>query len=82
MKREAEDVVKQGTKTKQLTENRIAFMRCRGQGHEIVAINDQPLTSNSREVLMQTFESEYQRLFGGSAGLTENYDLVTNVKYK
>ena len=65
MKREAEDVVKQGTKTKQLTENRIAFMRYRGQGHEIaVPINDQPLTSNSREVLMQTFESEYQRLFG------------------
>ena len=65
MKREAEDVVKQGTKTKQLTENRIAFMRYRGQGHEIaVPINDQPLTSDSREVLMQTFESEYQRLFG------------------
>jgi N-methylhydantoinase A len=40
-------------------------MRYRGQGHEIaVPINDQPLTSNSREVLMQTFESEYQRLFG------------------
>jgi len=65
MKREAENVVRQGTKTKQLTENRMAFMRYRGQGHEIaVPINDQPLTSNSREVLMQTFEDEYQRLFG------------------
>mgnify|MGYP001169590142 FL=1 len=65
MKREAEDVVSQGTKTKQLKENRMAFMRYRGQGHEIaVPINDQPLTTNSREVLMQTFESEYQRLFG------------------
>ena len=65
MKREAENVVRQGTKTKQLTENRMAFMRYTGQGHEIaVPINDQPLTSNSREVLMQTFEDEYQRLFG------------------
>ena len=65
MKREAENVVRQGTKTKQLTENRMAFMRYRGQGHEIaVPINDQPLTTTSREVLMQTFEIEYQRLFG------------------
>ena len=65
MKREAEAVVKQGTNTKQLTENRMAFMRYRGQGHEIaVPIDDLLLAPDSREVLMQTFENEYQRLFG------------------
>ena len=65
MRSEAEEVVKQGADTEQLTEKRTAFMRYRGQGHEIpVPITDLFLTSASKEVLVETFEAEYKRLFG------------------
>ena len=65
MRSEAEEVVKQGADTEQLTEKRTAFMRYRGQGHEIpVPIIDLFLTSASKEVLVDTFEAEYERLFG------------------
>jgi len=65
MRSEAEEVVKRGTDTEQLTEKRTAFMRYRGQGHEIpVPITDLFLTSASKEVLVDTFEAEYERLFG------------------
>ena len=65
MRSEAEEVVKQGADTEQLTEKRTAFMRYRGQGHEIpVPITDLFLTSASKEVLVDTFEAEYERLFG------------------
>ena len=65
MRSEAEEVVKRGTDTEQLTEKRTAFMRYRGQGHEIpVPITDLFLTSANKEVLVDTFEAEYERLFG------------------
>ena len=65
MRSEEEEVVKRGTDTEQLTEKRTAFMRYRGQGHEIpVPITDLFLTSANKEVLVETFEAEYERLFG------------------
>ena len=89
MRSEAEEVVKQGTDTEQLTEKRTAFMRYRGQGHEIpVPITDLFLTSASKEVLVDTFEAEYERLFGRiipnltAEVMTWSLTLSTNRKLK
>ena len=89
MRSEAEEVVKQGTDTEQLTEKRTAFMRYRGQGHEIpVPITDLFLTSANKEVLVDTFEAEYERLFGRiipnltAEVMTWSLTLSTNRKLK
>jgi len=89
MRSEAEEVVKQGADTEQLTEKRTAFMRYRGQGHEIpVPITDLFLTSPSKEVLVDTFEAEYERLFGRiipnltAEVMTWSLTLSTNRKLK
>ena len=89
MRSEAEEVVKQGADTEQLTEKRTAFMRYRGQGHEIpVPITDLFLTSASKEVLVDTFEAEYERLFGRiipnltAEVMTWSLTLSTNRKLK
>ena len=89
MRSEAEDVVKRGTDTEQLTEKRTAFMRYRGQGHEIpVPITDLFLTSANKEVLVDTFEAEYERLFGRiipnltAEVMTWSLTLSTNRKLK
>ncbi len=89
MRNEAEEVVKRGTDTEQLTEKRTAFMRYRGQGHEIpVPITDLFLTSANKEVLVDTFEAEYERLFGRiipnltAEVMTWSLTLSTNRKLK
>ena len=89
MRSEAEEVVKRGTDTEQLTEKRTAFMRYRGQGHEIpVPITDLFLTSANKEVLVATFEAEYERLFGRiipnltAEVMTWSLTLSTNRKLK
>ena len=89
MRSEAEEVVKRGTDTEQLTEKRTAFMRYRGQGHEIpVPITDLFLTSANKEVLVETFEAEYERLFGRiipnltAEVMTWSLTLSTNRKLK
>ena len=89
MRSEAEEVVKQGADTEQLTEKRTAFMRYRGQGHEIpVPITDLFLTFASKEVLVDTFEAEYERLFGRiipnltAEVMTWSLTLSTNRKLK
>ena len=89
MRSEAEEVVKQGADTEQLTEKRTAFMRYRGQGHEIpVPITDLFLTSANKEVLVDTFEAEYERLFGRiipnltAEVMTWSLTLSTNRKLK
>ena len=89
MRSEAEEVVKRGTETEQLTEKRTAFMRYRGQGHEIpVPITDLFLTSANKEVLVDTFEAEYERLFGRiipnltAEVMTWSLTLSTNRKLK
>jgi N-methylhydantoinase A len=45
-------------------ETRTAYMRYRGQGHEIaVALPDRPLQAGDEAALRETFEAEYRRLF-------------------
>ncbi|MBH68092.1 MAG: methylhydantoinase [Rhodospirillaceae bacterium] len=62
---EAETVVKRASGDNTLVEKRMAFMRYRGQGHEIpVPLVNQNLNCSSATWLTQAFEKEYKRLFG------------------
>jgi N-methylhydantoinase A len=64
MRAEAEEVVRRGAGGAELAETRTAYMRYRGQGHEIaVAL---PVRSYRREdsgTLRQAFEDAYRRLY-------------------
>jgi N-methylhydantoinase A len=62
MRTEAEAVVRQGVPAGPLTETRTAFMRYRGQGHEIAV----PLPDSRLDpmALRAAFDDTYQRLFG------------------
>ena len=62
MRTEAEAVVRQGVPAGPLVEIRTAFMRYRGQGHEIAV----PLTADRIDAaaLRAAFDETYQRLFG------------------
>ena len=61
---EATEVVRAGSPKAQLSCRRIAFMRYRGQGHEIeTPLPDRPLTRDDIDGLRQAFESEYSRQF-------------------
>jgi N-methylhydantoinase A len=65
MRIEAEAVVRLGTDTPDLNEARTAFMRYRGQGHEIaVPLEVRDLEANDGATLAEAFEREYERLFG------------------
>ncbi|HEX8827994.1 MAG TPA: hydantoinase/oxoprolinase family protein, partial [Xanthobacteraceae bacterium] len=64
MRKEAEAVVRQGAPDAQLTEQRSAFMRYRGQGHEIaVDLPVREFTSTDRATLTASFENAYRRLY-------------------
>ncbi len=62
MRAEAEAVVRLGVPTGALTERRTAFMRYRGQGHEIAVVLDGAMLQPGP--LRQAFETTYTRLFG------------------
>jgi len=65
MRAEAEAVVRLGTDSDALTESRTAFMRYRGQGHEIaVPLGNEDFNDDDAETLTKAFEAEYHRLFG------------------
>ena len=65
MQREAAAVVEAGTGAAPLTVTRIAFMRYRGQGHEIeVEIPGGTLDDDRVSDLVAVFENEYARLYG------------------
>lgn len=65
MQAEAIDVVKAGAGDRALEISRIAFMRYRGQGHEIeVDIPGGELDHDSIQILVEIFEADYRRLFG------------------
>jgi N-methylhydantoinase A len=68
MRAEAEAVVRQGAPdAKQLAEQRSAFMRYRGQGHEIaVALPVRDFTHADRATLGELFEAAYRRLYSRS----------------
>ncbi len=65
MRAEAQSVVRLGAPDGELTETREAFMRYRGQGHEIVVrLPVKDYDGNIRDELRGWFEEEYVRLFG------------------
>jgi N-methylhydantoinase A len=64
MRAEAEAIVRQGAPDAELTEQRAAFMRYRGQGHEIaVQLPVRDFKSADRAVITALFEEAYRRLY-------------------
>ena len=64
MRAEAEAVVRRGAPDAALTEQRSAFMRYRGQGHEIgVELPVKDFAAADRERIVALFEENYRRLY-------------------
>jgi len=64
MRAEAEAIVRQGAPTAPLTEQRSAFMRYRGQGHEIaVELPQRDFTAADQGTIRGWFETAYRRLY-------------------
>lgn len=65
MRAEAEAVVRLASPQGALAEHRVAFMRYRGQGHEVaVQLPMQRLGADGRERLREAFEAAYRDLYG------------------
>jgi N-methylhydantoinase A len=64
MRAEAEPIVRRGAGEAPLTETRSAFMRYRGQGHEIaVPLPARPYRADDAAVFHAAFEEAYRRLY-------------------
>jgi N-methylhydantoinase A len=64
MRAEAEAIVRRGAPTAALNEQRSAFMRYRGQGHEIaVVLPVRDFTAADRAMIRELFEAAYRRLY-------------------
>src|SRR5579862_3354115 len=64
MRAEAEAIVRQGAPDAELTEQRSAFMRYRGQGHEIaVQLPVRDFKAADRTIITNLFEEAYRRLY-------------------
>ena len=64
MQAEAEPIVRRGAGDQALTETRSAFMRYRGQGHEIaVPLPTRPYRDEDAALLHTAFEDAYRRLY-------------------
>ena len=64
MHAEAEAIVRRGAPGAELTEQRSAFMRYRGQGHEIaVPLPVRDFTAEDRSTIAELFEAAYRRLY-------------------
>ncbi|MBV9377553.1 MAG: hydantoinase/oxoprolinase family protein [Alphaproteobacteria bacterium] len=64
MRAEAEPIVRRGAGEQPLTETRSAFMRYRGQGHEIaVPLPTRDYHNEDAAPLREAFETEYRRLY-------------------
>jgi N-methylhydantoinase A len=64
MRAEAEPIVRRGARDQPLTETRSAFMRYRGQGHEIaVLLPTRAYRDSDAALLYAAFEDEYRRLY-------------------
>ena len=64
MRAEAEPIVRRGAGEAPLTETRSAFMRYRGQGHEIaVPLPTRPYREEDAALLHTAFEEAYRRLY-------------------
>lgn len=65
MRAEAEAVVRPAAPGEKLVEQRQAFMRYRGQGHEIaVPLPSQPFAADAAGELRRRFEATYETVFG------------------
>ena len=65
MREEAEAVVRLAAPDEKLVETRLAFMRYRGQGHEIaVPLPNQALDVDAARDLRRRFEATYETVFG------------------
>ena len=65
MRGEAEAVVRPAAPGETLVETRLAFMRYRGQGHEIaVPLPNQPFAADAAPDLRRRFEATYETVFG------------------
>jgi N-methylhydantoinase A len=64
MRAEAEAIVRRGAPAAELAEQRSAFMRYRGQGHEIaVTLPVREFTASDRTTIRELFEAAYRRLY-------------------
>jgi N-methylhydantoinase A len=64
MRAEAEAIVRRAAPAEELREQRSAFMRYRGQGHEIaVALPQRDFTPADRSTIRDLFEAAYRRLY-------------------
>jgi N-methylhydantoinase A len=64
MRAEGEAIVRRGAPAAKLVEQRSAFMRYRGQGHEIaVALPVRDFTAADRSTIRELFEAVYRRLY-------------------
>jgi N-methylhydantoinase A len=64
MRTEAEAIVRRGAPAAKVVEQRSAFMRYRGQGHEIaVELPVRDLTAGDRSTIRELFEVVYRRLY-------------------
>ena len=64
MQAEAHGVVRDGAGDRPLSERRIAYMRYRGQGHEIVApLPNRKLTADDAVLLKEIYDREYSALY-------------------
>jgi N-methylhydantoinase A len=64
MRAEAEAIVRRGAPAAELMEQRSAFMRYRGQGHEIaVTLPVRDFTAADRATIRELFEGAYRRLY-------------------
>jgi N-methylhydantoinase A len=65
MRREAEGVVRVGAPHAKLEEERVAYMRYRGQGHEVrVPVPEAALRASGGTELRHAFENVYRALYG------------------
>src|SRR5258707_15055349 len=65
MRTEAEAVVSPAAPSEKLVETRLAFMRYRGQGHEIaVPLPNQPFAADAAPHLRRRFEATHATAFG------------------
>jgi N-methylhydantoinase A len=65
MRAEAEAVVRPAAPGETLVESRQAFMRYRGQGHEIaVPLSNEPFAPDAAKDLRRRFEATYEQVFG------------------
>ena len=64
MRNEAEKIIQNNSEKKEFIEERFAFMRYAGQGHEIkVPIDNKALSNEDAKTIKNSFEANYEKLY-------------------